>query len=89
MNSSPFTRIIFMGTPEFAVPGLRLLHEQATEQHWQVVAVITQPDRPAGRGNKLVASPVKQYAVAQGIPVLQPVSLRKEPETVAAIRRCV
>jgi len=86
MNSSPFTRIIFMGTPEFAVPGLRLLHEQATEQHWQVVAVITQPDRPAGRGNKLVASPVKQYAVAQNIPVLQPVSLRKEPETVAAIR---
>jgi len=86
MNNSPRTRIIFMGTPEFAVPGLRLLHEQAMARHWQVVAVVTQPDRPAGRGNKLVASPVKQYAVAQDIPVLQPASLRKEPETVAALR---
>src|SRR5262245_31304918 len=63
MNTSPVTRIIFMGTPDFAVPTLRLLHEQAATQHWQVVAVVTQPDRPAGRGNKLVASPVKQYAM--------------------------
>lgn len=86
MNSSPLTRIVFMGTPEFAVPSLRLLHEQATDQQWQVVAAVTQPDRPAGRGNKLVASPVKQYAVAQNLPVLQPTSLRKQPEMVEALR---
>ncbi len=80
------TRIIFMGTPEFAVPSLQALHEQATQQAYQVVAVVTQPDRPAGRGNKVVASPVKQYAVAQGLPVLQPNSLRKEPAIVDAMR---
>jgi methionyl-tRNA formyltransferase len=80
------TRIIFMGTPDFAVPVLQELYEQAQDQHWQVVAVLTQPDRPAGRGNKVVASPVKEYAVAHDTPVLQPQSLRKEPETVAALR---
>ncbi|MFN8489853.1 MAG: methionyl-tRNA formyltransferase [Caldilineaceae bacterium] len=89
MNSSPLTRIVFMGTPEFAVPALRLLHEQAATQHWQVVATVTQPDRPAGRGNKLVASPIKQYAVTQHIPVLQPTSLRKQPEMVDALRTLV
>lgn len=86
MNSSPTTRIIFMGTPDFAVPVLRRLHEAAANANWQIVAVLTQPDRPAGRGNKVVASPVKQFAVAQGIAVLQPISLRKEPATVDALR---
>ncbi|MEZ4732474.1 MAG: methionyl-tRNA formyltransferase [Caldilineaceae bacterium] len=80
------TRIIFMGTPAFAVPSLRALQEQAAQQNWDVVAVVTQPDRPAGRGKKVVASPVKQYAVAQGLPVLQPASLRKEPAAVDALR---
>lgn len=80
------TRIIFMGTPAFAVPSLRALQEQAAQQNWDVVAVVTQPDRPAGRGKKVVASPVKQYAVAQGLPVLQPTSLRKEPAAVDALR---
>jgi methionyl-tRNA formyltransferase len=78
-------RLIFMGTPEFAVPSLRLLHERGASQGWQVVAVVTQPDRPAGRGNKLVASPVKEYALGQGLPVIQPQSLRKEPATVEAL----
>lgn len=65
-------RIIFMGTPEFAVPSLaRLLHA-----HHEVVAVVTAPDRPSGRGRKLTPSPVKQYAQTQGIPVLQPEKLR-------------
>jgi len=80
------TRIIFMGTPEFAVPSLRALHEQATHQTYAVVAVVTQPDRPAGRGKKVIASPVKQYAVDHGLPVLQPTSLRKEPAMVEALR---
>jgi methionyl-tRNA formyltransferase len=64
-------RIIFMGTPEFAVPSLRVLDEQ-----FQVVAVVTQPDRPAGRGRKLAASPVKEKSLARGLEVLQPPTLR-------------
>lgn len=85
MMTNPI-RIIFMGTPEFAMPSLRALHEQRTQQNWEVVAVVTQPDRPAGRGKKVVAGPVKQYALMQGLSVLQPASLRKEPAAVEALR---
>jgi len=61
-------RVVFMGTPEFAVASLeRLLHERH-----EVVAVFTQPDRPAGRGQRLTASPVKQLALARGLAVFQP-----------------
>ena len=60
-------RIVFAGTPEFAVPSLR-----AAAQRNEVVAVYTQPDRPAGRGRGLAPSPVKREAVLRGIPVLQP-----------------
>ena len=66
-------RIIFMGTPEFAVPCLTTLIDTHT-----VVGVVTQPDKPAGRGNRLRPSPVKVMAEAAGIPVYQPKSLRKE-----------
>ncbi|TVP56276.1 MAG: methionyl-tRNA formyltransferase [Gemmatimonadales bacterium] len=61
-------RIVFWGTPDFAVPSLRAL----TGEGFQVVGVITQPDRPAGRGRKLRASPVKRVAEAEGLPVLTP-----------------
>ncbi|HEY0662863.1 MAG TPA: methionyl-tRNA formyltransferase [Lysobacter sp.] len=60
-------RIVFAGTPDFAVPSLR-----AASQRNEVVAVYTQPDRPAGRGRELALSPVKREALARGIPVLQP-----------------
>ncbi len=66
-------RIVFAGTPEFAVSSLR-----AAARHHEVVAVYTQPDRPAGRGRGLAASPVKLEAVARGIPVFQPESLKDE-----------
>lgn len=66
-------RIVFMGTPDFAVPGLQKLIETQ-----QVVGVVTQPDRPAGRGQQLRPSPVKQVALTAGIPLYQPKSLRKE-----------
>ncbi|WP_445391947.1 methionyl-tRNA formyltransferase [Stenotrophomonas muris] len=66
-------RIVFAGTPEFAVSSLR-----AAARHHEVVAVYTQPDRPAGRGRGLAPSPVKLEAVARGIPVYQPESLRDE-----------
>jgi methionyl-tRNA formyltransferase len=65
-------RIIYMGTPEFAVPSLQIL----VENKFNIVAVITAPDKPQGRGQKLTASPVKEYAVSQGIPVLQPTNLK-------------
>lgn len=67
-------RIIFMGTPEFAVASLNaLLHSEH-----EVVAVVTVPDKPAGRGQKLQQSAVKQFAVSKGLPVLQPEKLRNE-----------
>lgn len=65
-------RIIFMGTPEFAVPSLETL----IQNKFNVVAVITAPDKPQGRGQKLVSSPVKESALKHNIPVLQPVNLK-------------
>lgn len=76
--TAPYTtapaRIVFAGTPDFAATHLQALLDSRHE----VVAVYTQPDRPAGRGQKLVASPVKQLAQKHDIPVLQPVSLRND-----------
>ncbi|MCA9939493.1 MAG: methionyl-tRNA formyltransferase [Anaerolineales bacterium] len=66
-------RILFMGTPAFAVPALQAL--LATQQ---VVGVVTQPDRPAGRGQHMQPSPVKQAALAADVPIYQPKSLRPE-----------
>ncbi len=76
LSSTPSARIVFAGTPEFAATHLQAL----LDSRHQVVAVYTQPDRPAGRGQKLVASPVKQLAQQHGIPVLQPINLRTESE---------
>jgi methionyl-tRNA formyltransferase len=78
-------RIVFMGTSDFAVPSLVALHDHAADHHWELVAVVTQPDRPAGRGKKLVASPVKEQAEHYGLPVLQPTSFRKDPEAIPAL----
>ena len=66
-------RIVFMGTPEFSVPTLAMLHEDGHD----VCAVFTQPDKPRGRGKKLQPTPVKAQALAYGLPVYQPLSLRK------------
>jgi methionyl-tRNA formyltransferase len=84
MSNAPL-RILFMGTPDFAVPALDLLQQQASVRGWEIVAVATQPDRPAGRGNQVHASPVAQRARALALPLLQPASLRKDPAAVAAI----
>ena len=67
-------RIIFAGTPEFSVPSLEALLAAGQE----IVAVYTQPDRPAGRGRKLSPSPVKEAALAHGLPVFQPLTLKDE-----------
>lgn len=66
--------IIYMGTPEFAVEGLRAL----VENGYKVVAVVTMPDKPAGRGHQVQFSPVKQYALTHNLPVLQPEKLKDE-----------
>ncbi len=65
-------RIIFIGTPDFAVASLRCIHESGRN----VVAVITAPDKKAGRGRQLRASAVKEYAISQNIPLLQPTNLK-------------
>jgi len=67
-------RIVFMGTPEFAVASLKAL----VENNYNIVGVVTAPDRPSGRGQKMRQSDVKQYAIGSGIPVLQPEKLKDE-----------
>lgn len=69
-------RVIFMGTPEFAVPCLAALHESC-----EVIGVVTQPDKPRGRGQKLVPSPVKAWAEEHGLPVWQPQKIKEESFT--------
>lgn len=63
-----------MGTPEFAVPSLDML----VKEGYDVAAVVTQPDKPKGRGNKMAASAVKEYAAGKGIPVLQPAKIKTQ-----------
>ena len=72
------TKVIFMGTPAFSVTALQSL----VESGYDVVAVYTQPPRPAGRGHSIVASPVHQYTESVGIPVLTPKSLRSEEASI-------
>lgn len=74
-------RIVFFGTPEFAVPSL----DRLVNDGHDIAAVVTMPDKIAGRGHKLIQSDVKKYAVAHGLPVLQPEKLRK-PEFLAELR---
>ncbi|MDR3224935.1 MAG: methionyl-tRNA formyltransferase [Clostridiales Family XIII bacterium] len=81
MSDTP--RILYMGTPDFAVPALEALCAQG----YHVVSVVTQPDRQRGRGHKLAPSPVKAKAVELGLPVLQPESLRSGREWEEAIAK--
>jgi methionyl-tRNA formyltransferase len=74
-------RIVFMGTPDFAVASL----DAIVQDGWNVVAAVTAPDKPAGRGMKMTPSAVKQYAVEKGIPVLQPEKL-KAPEFLQSLQ---
>ncbi|MFN2237358.1 MAG: methionyl-tRNA formyltransferase, partial [Anaerolineales bacterium] len=75
------TTIVFMGSPEFAVPSLRSLTE-----NFSVVGVVTQPDRPSGRGRKISAPPVKHLATDLGIPVIQPRRLSKDQDAMAQLQ---
>src|SRR3989440_8948795 len=82
-------RIIYMGTPQFAVPPLEALIQGAAPgavllEGYEIVTVITRPDKPVGRGQEIVYSPVKQTALVHNIPVWQPGSLKK-PENITAL----
>ena len=82
-------RIIYMGTPQFAVPTLEALITgskpgQVLEESYEIVTVITRPDKPSGRGKEIVYSPVKQLALSQDIPVWQPGSLKRQ-ENIGAL----
>src|ERR1700752_2537263 len=74
-------KIVFMGTPDFAVPCLDIL----VKNNYDVVGVITVPDKPAGRGQQLQQSPVKKYALEHGLKVLQPEKL-KAPEFIEELK---
>jgi methionyl-tRNA formyltransferase len=80
--TTPIARIVFAGSPEFAVPAL----ERLADSRHDVVAVLTQPDRPAGRGRTRQQGPVKQCALARGLEVYQPESLRRDRLAVERIR---
>lgn len=75
--------VIFMGTPEFAVPSLKAL---IADKRFNVRMVITQPDRPAGRGQEIRKSPVTEVALDAGLPILQPETAKNNPELVRAIK---
>ena len=81
VSLSPMTTLIFMGSPQFAVPTL-----EALARDYTVLAVYTQPDKPAGRGKVLTAVPVKQWAATRGLPVYQPRSFRKDPAVIDQLR---
>ena len=72
MEKGKNTRIVFMGTPEFAVGS----HQALVENGYNVVGVVTVPDKPSGRGLKVNMSAVKEYALGLDLPILQPVSLK-------------
>ncbi len=75
-------KIVFMGTPEFAVPTLKRLID-----HHEVMAVLTQPDRPRGRGQKMQFSPIKEESLKNNIPVYQPIKLKNDSETIDIIKQ--
>ena len=69
--------IVFMGTPDFAKESLEAIYNAGHN----IIAVVTNPDRPKGRGMKMIASPVKEFAIEKRIPVLQPEKLREIKDT--------
>jgi methionyl-tRNA formyltransferase len=76
-------RIVFMGTPEFAIPSLKIL----LENKYDIVSVVTTPDKPSGRGQRLSTSPVKDFAVRRSLPLVQPEKLR-DPGFVESLKQC-
>ncbi len=76
-------KVVFWGTPDIGVKSLEYLYNS---KDFELVGVVTQPDRPAGRGNKITPSPIKKAAIGMNVPIFQPKSIRKEPEIQAQIK---
>lgn len=76
-------KVIFFGTPAIALKSLEYLYDSSNVE---IVAVVTQPDKPAGRGHKISMSPIKEFALAKNLPVFQPKSIRKEPDIQAQLK---
>jgi methionyl-tRNA formyltransferase len=76
-------RIVFFGTPNFAIPTLEAL---LNNPQFEVVGVVTQPDKKRGRGSQLVPSPIKDVAIAHQLPIWQPARIKKDPETIESLR---
>lgn len=77
-------RVVFFGTPDIGLKSLEYLYNS---NKIDVLAVVTQPDKPAGRGHKLQMSPIKKFAIEHSLPVFQPKSIRKEPEIIAELKK--
>lgn len=77
-------KVVFFGTPDIGLKSLDYLNKS---DKIEILAVVTQPDKPAGRGHKLQMSPIKKYAIENNIPVFQPKSIRKEPEIQAELKK--
>ena len=75
--------IVFFGTPDIGLPSLEHFYNS---ERFEVKAVVTQPDKPSGRGQKLVPSPIKKFAAERGIPVFQPKVIRKEPDIIENLK---
>lgn len=75
--------IVFFGTPDIGLKSLEYLYNC---EFINVLAVVTQPDKPAGRGNKLKMSPIKEFAISKGLKIFQPKSIRKEPEIISELK---
>lgn len=75
-------RIVFMGTPDFAVPSL----ERLIEEKHEILCVLTQPDKPKGRGKKIIFSPIKEVALKHNIPVYQPVKLKDDRDVIEKLK---
>lgn len=76
-------RIVFMGTPDFAEESLKKIYEAKHE----ILAVVTNPDRPKGRGMKMISTPVKQYAIEKNLKVIQPEKIRNNVEFIEEIKK--
>ena len=75
--------VVFFGTPDIGLPSLKYFYES---EKFELLAIVTQPDKPSGRGQKLTPSPVKQFAQEHDIKVFQPKSIRKEPDIIQALK---
>ena len=76
-------KVVFFGTPDIGLKSLEYLYNS---DKIEVLAVVTQPDKPSGRGHKIHISPIKQFALEKNIPVFQPKSIRKEPDIQNALK---